>query len=189
MSSFFLSFPMTEITELYIGNRQSGKTKKLIESLSHNIIKDPHAKHIIFSKDLTLSEVYTRLPSFRKPRISLSPYFSIEKLHGIGRCFIYLDELDIADKTKASNLVNNLSIAHPIKVHVNTSPLFLRDKKDLNTNHTHSRDPLIKILQITDFNFHFLFNPKTARFYHSSFFSTNRQLFYTEGLGMISLFD
>jgi hypothetical protein len=179
---------MTDITKLYIGNRGSGKTQKLIDSLSHNILHDPYTLNIVFSSFFNSADILKRLPDFIKPKLSVNPY-KVDRLRGTRNCNLYLDEIDAADRNEALELVHNLSLASPRSVHVNTTPLFLRDKKDLNVNHTHSRDPLIKILQITDFEFDFLFNKTTADRLYKAFYPQNKDLFYTEGLGMISLFD
>lgn len=179
---------MTQITNLYIGNRHSGKTQKLIDELSYNLLHDPHTRNIIFSSNLKKPDVLKRLPDFRNPKITVTEY-RVEALLAINSPHIYLDELELADRKNSYDLVNNLSIARPKSVHVNTTPLFLRDSKDLNVNHTQTRDPLIKVLQLTDFEFDFLFSEETADKYYNIFLNNNRDLFYTEGLGMLSLFD
>lgn len=179
---------MTQITSLYIGNRQSGKTTKLIEDLCHNLLHDPHTKNLIFSKSLTRDELYRSLPAFNNPKISLGDY-KLERLINNQSVHIYIDELDLCDRKKSFDVVNNLSMSRPKSVHINTSPLYLRSKKDLNVNHTHTTDPLIKALQITDFEFEFLFNESTADKLHLTFWPSQKEYYLTQGLGMISLFD
>lgn len=178
---------MTEITKLYIGNRNSGKTRKLIEELNINRLRNPGTQHIIVSS--TLKKRNLQLGKRTESVRIIKNFKGTESLVGCRGFFLYIDELDIIPFKKSMELLSMLPSFRIKGLHVNTSPIKLRDKKDLNTNHTTTEDPLIKVLQITDFEFDFLFNKATAEFYYRSFAGSNGELYYTEGLGLISIFD
>lgn len=178
---------MTGITNLYIGNRQSGKTTKLVEELNINKLNNPDKHHIIISRGLVKKQLE---PNKISGNVKIIGEFNgTQDFQGYRDFYLYIDEIDLIPPEKGLELLNLLPSFGIKGLHVNTTPLRLRDKKALNPNHVNTNDPLIKILQITDFDFNFLFNKDTALFYRNSFSGSNKELYYTEGLGLISIFD
>jgi len=187
---FYVYLKMTDILDITLGNRQSGKTSYILQELFLNLKKYPHNKHLFFTTSDSKRYIKKEIENIYNlhPNIKIYPETQLSySLKGHRDVYVYFDDFDFFEEKYKSHFFE-LPLSTPKKIYIATTPKFLRKDKDLNINHTKSSDPLIFALQCADFKFNFLFNKNSAFTYLNSGFN-NKEKFMTEGLGLLTKFD
>lgn len=184
---------MTDIMNIWLGNRQSGKTSTLVRKIYENEKKDPNAIHIVVCMRGTESYFKTLMGSrmlhndskkfvwLSENSLELGPSF-----RGMSDLYLYLDDFD--QYNLPYYFFSSLGYYDLKEINIATTPNRLREDRELNPAHNNHGDPLIEALQIADFDFEFLFNQKMAEYYLAP---ANRQVFkeeviLCEGLGLMT---
>lgn len=190
---------MTGITELIIGNRQSGKTKYMVNDLIEmvntcNITKQSSILYAVPSnKKQNLEYIVNNIvpkkyidPLFLSSR-SIVKIIEAPRLHIDTRShrfdFIYLDEVDHFRFQDYEIIRNYPGSPHQIMAATTPSETMARgmiDKAIVDNQPYNS--VLLDLLLITNFKHKFFFNPDTAKHYFRS--GMHPETILTEGFGL-----
>jgi len=188
---------MTDILNLYLGNRDSGKTKllvsKLLESLAHNPGKSPD-KFVFISiqrdKEFLANNpdliplrnkfTYIQISDINYPEPQLDRKLTSKRPH-----FLFLDEFDLYGNNALDVILYICNHQKMEQIYVATSPYRFRRFEEIKQalhNQYSNKDLLIEFLLISDWEHGYLFNPDTAEIYLKQ--KLRPQTILTEGFGL-----